>query len=205
MNRSIVRNDRHQGCVFFQQDQEGHRHCRLLEFSGYPCAIATPRGHIEWATASALKLLQRYWPAGTGVQNRLPRQIHQWMTTCRRGQRAKDKAPREVAPLSINGTSACLTIRHMRDGAFSALLFEEHLLESSADRLLHLGLTPRERDVLRWLAQGKSSSEIAIILNISVRTVSKHLERVYLRLGVENRHAAVAMVQEPLKRIALRH
>lgn len=193
MKRSIPQNDRHQGCEFFQQDPKGHWHCRLLEFSGYPCAIATSRGQIEWATITALKLLQRYWPASTGVQNQLPRQIHQWMTACRRGQRAKDKSLADLAPLTINRASAYLTIRHMRDGAFSALLFEEHLSEVSADRLLNFDLTPREREVLRWLAQGKSSCEIATILNISVRTVSKHLGRIYQRLNVENRHAAVAL------------
>jgi DNA-binding CsgD family transcriptional regulator len=53
------------------------------------------------------------------------------------------------------------------------------------------GLTPREREILRWLAAGKSNSQVATILAISPRTVHKHLERIFRKLGVENRTAAV--------------
>jgi DNA-binding CsgD family transcriptional regulator len=53
-------------------------------------------------------------------------------------------------------------------------------------------LTPRERDVLHWLAAGKTDRDIATILGISPRTVHKHLQRIYEKLGVENRTAAVA-------------
>ena len=52
-------------------------------------------------------------------------------------------------------------------------------------------LTCRERQVLDWLAGGKSDRDIACILGISYRTVHKHLQRIYDKLGVENRTAAV--------------
>ena len=52
-------------------------------------------------------------------------------------------------------------------------------------------LTPREHDVMRWLASGKADREIGKILNISARTVQKHLEHIYVKLGVESRTAAV--------------
>jgi len=52
-------------------------------------------------------------------------------------------------------------------------------------------LTPRECEVLRWLATGKTDADIAALLGISVRTVHKHLEHVYVKLGVETRTAAV--------------
>jgi len=51
-------------------------------------------------------------------------------------------------------------------------------------------LTPREAEVLRWVAAGKSDTQIAAILRLSVRTVQKHLENSYVKLGVENRTAA---------------
>lgn len=204
MKRSVAKKDGQRVCEFSQQDQKGHWHCRLLEFSGQPCAIVTPRGSIEWATTSARKLLQRYWAGRTGEESRLPPQIRQWVTRCRKLMGAADKSPAKLAPLTINRPSACLTVRYMRDGTCSVLLFEDLLLELPADRLSSLGLTPREAEVLRWLAQGKSSFEIARILNISDRTVSKHLGQVYLRLGVENRHAAVAMVHDELRRTAPR-
>jgi DNA-binding CsgD family transcriptional regulator len=52
-------------------------------------------------------------------------------------------------------------------------------------------LTAREAEVLRWVAAGKSDAQIGAILGISARTVQKHLERAYQKLGVENRTAAV--------------
>jgi DNA-binding CsgD family transcriptional regulator len=54
-----------------------------------------------------------------------------------------------------------------------------------------LPLTPRERGVLQWVAAGKTDRDIAAILGISPRTVHKHLQRVYEKLGVETRTAAV--------------
>ncbi len=53
-------------------------------------------------------------------------------------------------------------------------------------------LTPRELEVLTWVAQGKTNAEIAIILNTRSRTVGKHLERIFVKLGVETRTAAAA-------------
>ena len=53
------------------------------------------------------------------------------------------------------------------------------------------GLTPREGDVMHWLSRGKTDAEIAALLAISPRTVHKHLEHVYVKLGVETRTAAV--------------
>jgi DNA-binding CsgD family transcriptional regulator len=52
-------------------------------------------------------------------------------------------------------------------------------------------LTPRETEVLRWLSSGKSDRDIGAILGISPRTVHKHLQRIYEKLGVECRTAAV--------------
>jgi DNA-binding CsgD family transcriptional regulator len=196
LKQSLAQQDRH-NCEFSREDQKGHWYCGLLELSGQPCVIVTPQLGIKWATTSACILLHRYWPAHTTVETSLPPQIHQWLTRHR-----KDRASTKLAPLTINQPSACLTIRHVRNDTLSALLFEELLLELPADFLVAHGLTPREAEVLHWLAQGKSSLEIARILNISDRTVSKHLERVYLRLGVENRHAAVALVHDELRRNA---
>jgi DNA-binding CsgD family transcriptional regulator len=55
-------------------------------------------------------------------------------------------------------------------------------------------LTPRETEVARWLGQGKSNPEIAMILQTSPRTVEKHMEKILEKLGVENRTAAATMI-----------
>ncbi len=59
-------------------------------------------------------------------------------------------------------------------------------------KLERLGLTPREAEVLAWVAEGKSNGVIGVILGISPRTVQKHLERTFTKLGVETRTAAAA-------------
>ena len=56
-----------------------------------------------------------------------------------------------------------------------------------------LGLTPRESEVLLWIAGGKSNRDASEILNISARTVNKHLEQIFIKLGVENRAAAASI------------
>lgn len=56
-------------------------------------------------------------------------------------------------------------------------------------------LTAREREVLDWVAAGKTNRDIAAILGASPRTVEKHLERIYEKLGVETRTAAVMRVR----------
>jgi len=60
-------------------------------------------------------------------------------------------------------------------------------------------LTPREREVLDWVAAGKTNRDIATILGASPRTVEKHLERIYEKLGVETRTAAVMRVVKRLR------
>ena len=58
------------------------------------------------------------------------------------------------------------------------------------------GLTLRERDVLRWVSAGKTDRDIGAILGISRRTVHKHLQRIYEKLGVETSTAAAARALE---------
>jgi len=56
----------------------------------------------------------------------------------------------------------------------------------------HDRLSSREREVLRWVAEGKTNPEIGLILGISPRTVQTHLEHAYAKLGVVGRAQAVA-------------
>ncbi len=63
-----------------------------------------------------------------------------------------------------------------------------------------LGLTTREGEVLSWLSKGKTNRDIAQILGLSPRTVDKHLEQIYAKLGVENRTAAAAIATSTSRR-----
>lgn len=71
-------------------------------------------------------------------------------------------------------------------------------VEAAPAQLVPLGLTPREAEVLFWVAQGKSNPEIATILGIGLTTVKKHLEATFAKLGVENRTSAAALALERL-------
>lgn len=61
-----------------------------------------------------------------------------------------------------------------------------------------LGISPREAEVLLWVAQGKGNQEIAEILGLSVATVKKHTIHIFEKLGVESRTAATLRAVEAL-------
>jgi DNA-binding NarL/FixJ family response regulator len=75
---------------------------------------------------------------------------------------------------------------------------------SSAAPLEQLGLSPREAEILLWVAQGKTNFEISVILNITVATVKKHLEKIYPKLGVESRNPATLKAVEVLSQGSLK-
>ncbi len=69
----------------------------------------------------------------------------------------------------------------------------------TAERLFEIGLTRREAEVMHWVAQGKSNADVAMILESSPRTIAKHIEHVFMKLGVESRTAAVAEARRRLE------
>ena len=136
--------------------------------------VAATDGRIHFATRLAQTLLVRHF-ADTG-NGRLPASLCPLLTGLA-----------TAAPLP-----AGLEVRLLR----SATTVEMGVLEMTARdasqpaRLLALGLTPREAEVLFWLSEGKSNPEIATILGSARRTVEKHVERILEKLGVEHRSAA---------------
>lgn len=70
------------------------------------------------------------------------------------------------------------------------LVLEEREAGVGPIALRRLGVSPREAEVLYWIAQGKGNSEIAKILGTSMRTIEKHVERIFDKLGVDSRVAA---------------
>ncbi len=146
---------------------------------------------VTLITDRAQRLLAKYFP---GVRTRagapLPEELR-----CRLAQ---------GSPISAgtgNGTAAVtMVVRRGGDelcvrrlpGRFAGerLLSLGERLCASPQQFQSLGLTAREAEVASWLLQGKSNPEIAVITGLSARTVEKHLERIYAKLGVESRLAA---------------
>ena len=70
---------------------------------------------------------------------------------------------------------------------------EWEIVETAQPPAERHSLTPREREVLTWVAKGKSAWEIAKILDIAKRTVDAHVQTASRRLGATNRAQAVAI------------
>lgn len=79
------------------------------------------------------------------------------------------------------------------------LVLEEEFAPPGPAALIALGLTVRQAEVVYWVAQGKSNAETALILGTSPRTVDKHMERIFQRLGVENRASLMVTASEYLR------
>lgn len=77
-----------------------------------------------------------------------------------------------------------------------AALYRNLLIRKNDRGFAALPITPREREVLSWLAAGKTDRDIGEILGMSPRTVQKHLQHIYEKLGVETRTAAVVRAME---------
>jgi DNA-binding CsgD family transcriptional regulator len=75
----------------------------------------------------------------------------------------------------------------------------EEVTANHHDALQALGITARESEVLAWVAKGKTNAEIAVILSLAARTVKKHLQNIFCKLGVENRTAAATRVWDVVR------
>ena len=84
-----------------------------------------------------------------------------------------------------------MVIQFERDERQEVLTLAEHQAGSDPTALAAMQLTEREIEVLQWVVQGKANSDIAAILGLSPRTIHKHMEHLYQKLGVETRTAAM--------------
>ena len=96
---------------------------------------------------------------------------------------------------------ADLIVDHGKDTHLMRL--EKVALNAPAASLEALGLTPREAEVLTWVAQGKTNREVGMILGSSARTVQKHLEHIFQKIGVESRTAAILKAWQAGRHAAL--
>lgn len=103
------------------------------------------------------------------------------------GQPVSEAPPLRTGVLELHYTG--------RTGGGDLLIRIEKNRSHSPETLLaeKFGLTAREAEVLLWLSQGKANRDIAEILTLSARTVNKHLEQIYLKLGVDNRTSAALL------------
>ncbi len=109
--------------------------------------------------------------------------------SCRQALSAGTRSARGTnAAVECQGTQ--LFLRCAQVGGQCLLFLETQETTLSTALLKPLRLTPREAEVLAWASQGKSNNKVGSILGLSARTVGKHLEHIYAKLGVESRTAA---------------
>jgi|SRR5450830_23310 len=173
----------------------------LDTFGQAAIAITPNNGKIVWQTPLAREWMQRYFPQQyADNQSQTPPQLLLWIEKI------------AVASISRNDISP-LTIMHARgrltfipadinnDDQWVILLREESDAAQIEALMTIFKLTMRESEALYWATKGKTSRDIGDILGTSPRTVNKHLEHVFIKLGVETRTAAAALVTSKIRTI----
>jgi DNA-binding NarL/FixJ family response regulator len=160
--------------------------------------LATDRkGRFLWCTPKAKQLLADLFPAHSDQGASLPAAVvDQLMHLRHEGVKGQARSMLEVG-------GRRLEISVLSPIGPDELLFRLTEINADGDEQLlqqTLSLTTRESEVLLWISRGKSNREIGEILSISPRTVNKHLEQIFVKLGVENRASAAARAVRTLAR-----
>lgn len=169
-----------------------------LDASGRHLVATDASGRVLWSTPQAATLLGSAFEGFHVEGSVLPPAVRTWLDRHTHG----DPGPRpERAALTFDSGARKLRLSFVGRLASNEVLLRLAEGDAGSDnRVLEvkLQLTPRESEVLMWVGRGKSNRDIAEILTLSPRTVNKHLEQIYTKLGVENRAAAAALAVRTL-------
>jgi DNA-binding CsgD family transcriptional regulator len=155
-----------------------------LDTLGQHIVVLDPHGRVEFATDGAR------WLLGDKLANRrgLPDQMRAWIT-----EHHELRPAAEPLILDIAGNTVLVRLLpNKRSDRREVLLLENGTGQLSIDALRSLGLTPREAQALRFVALGHTTTQTATEMAIAPRTVEKHLQRIYEKLGVRTRPEAAA-------------
>ncbi len=169
-----------------------------LDVSGRFLLAVSKLGKIIWATPQAQKLLAENLAADTNGELVLPQLMLEWLEEVQ-----KSKAGPKALTMAAFPNNEQLRLQYMGKLGPNELLLrlaKDSSAKMPAEFSRELGLTTREGEVLSWLSKGKTNRDIAQILGLSPRTVDKHLEQIYAKLGVENRTAAAAVATSASRR-----
>ncbi|WP_454617849.1 response regulator [Bradyrhizobium cenepequi] len=162
-----------------------------LDVSGRYLLAVNDHGKILWATPQAQRLLSDTLAEDSDDDVVRPDPIPQWLEQAQRGKTAAKTTT--MASLPGNEQLRLQYMGKLGANEFLLRLAKDTSADMPAEFSSELGLTTREGEVLSWLSKGKTNRDIAQILGLSPRTVDKHLEQIYSKLGVENRTAAAAI------------
>lgn len=174
-----------------------------LDAFGQAAIAITPRnGRIIWQTPLSRDWLKTYFSEEMGssslVELITPPTVFEWITTAYQA----DASGNSLEALTVIKSAKRLTLS---PGDVSSeeqwmIVLQEESDSAQIEALMHIfKLTKRESEVLYWTTKGKTSRDIGDILGSSSRTVNKHLEHVFIKLGVETRTAAASLAMSKLR------
>lgn len=160
----------------------------LDAFGQATAAVRRSDGRLVWQTPLARKLLKAYFDLET---EQSPPRLLAWIEEAQQATRENREPPVLVA---IDGRRLLATLHDPsslgHEGEWLLVLHEENHAATIEALVAAFRLTAREAEVLYWVTKGKINKDIGEILGTSPRTVNKHLEHVFEKLGVETRTAA---------------
>jgi DNA-binding response OmpR family regulator/DNA-binding CsgD family transcriptional regulator len=167
-----------------------------LNHGSFAAMTINPDGLITWLPEAALRWLGEAIDATEVfdpiiVGNKIPEPLLEWVLT-----QAAQASQNEAAPFEVlrGGDHYVAKRVPCGNGSECLLLLEKHGGEWNLDSLKNsLGLTAREAEILMWISRGKTNKEVGLIIGSSPRTINKHLEHVFEKLGVVTRAAAVSV------------
>ncbi|AJQ96692.1 DNA-binding response regulator [Gynuella sunshinyii] len=157
-----------------------------LDSTGQHLLTVTGQGQIHWATPESYALLAKAAVTESRQQNEFAGQLRRWL----------EHEPPAGLQLSLQGIVYPLSVRiigRQSNGLWLLKLLDGKRLSGAELLKKFLNLTLREAEVLYWIANGKTNRETGEILAVSPRTVNKHLEQIFPKLGVENRTSAAGV------------
>ena len=175
--------------VHMAQSRAMHASVASLDATGRLMMATDAQGRRLWCTPRAEQAIARLVP-DWNRENGLPPAVAQLVERLlQRGGKPGSAVKGEFGESSLE----LLVIAHYRENEVLIRLNEISHEQNVTKLRDSLELTQREAEVLLWVGYGKASNDISDVLDISPRTVQKHLERIYVKLGVEKRSAAAAI------------
>lgn len=160
-----------------------------LEAVNRAVILAEADGKIRWISPLAREWLVELVPDGCASPPNLPISLKRLLAELGKPVHGGRHAFREIQLTASFGHRLLAYCGRAGEGMFVIALSRERERIDPATAC-PLGLTPREAEILFWISEAKANQEIAAILGISPRTVHKHVEHIFAKLGVNGRFEA---------------
>lgn len=171
----------------------------LDAFGQAAIAVLPQSGKIVWQTPLARALLQKYFAASAvDTLSGTPEPLLKWLKQLRASSENRSQPLTFIQP---DRRLVFVPAELDDDEQWIILLREESDMAQIEALMANFNLTRRESEVLCWTIKGKTNRDIGDILGTSPRTINKHLEHIFIKLGVETRTAAASIAVQKLRSI----